>query len=84
VDAVTAKHIASDAHALLQQRALMQRREYGWCYDVWPEQPAAYAHAGANGRFSLTSIGTKWWELSVAGAQYLAAEVDRAVAASRR
>ncbi|GAX80704.1 hypothetical protein CEUSTIGMA_g8139.t1 [Chlamydomonas eustigma] len=53
VDAVTGRHITSDLDSLLAQRRLTYRKDYGWCYDVWPEQPTAYALSGAIGRFSL-------------------------------
>ncbi len=50
VDAVMGRHISGDVDSLLRQRALTFRKDYGWCYDVWPESSTSYALAGANGR----------------------------------
>ena len=53
IDAVSGKHAAQHSERLLEQRGLLWRRDFGWVYDVWPEQPAAHALSGANGRCVL-------------------------------
>mmetsp|Transcript_26848 Transcript_26848/g.58584 ORF Transcript_26848/g.58584 Transcript_26848/m.58584 type:complete len:98 (-) Transcript_26848:499-792(-) len=56
VDAVTGRHVTNDPQQLLQLRRVAYRKEYGYCYDCWPEQPSAYALSGANGRFSMQAV----------------------------
>ena len=50
VDAVAGRHAAGTADALLNTRRLQWRKEYGWTYDAWVDNPAQFALAGAHGR----------------------------------
>ncbi|PNH06973.1 hypothetical protein TSOC_006599 [Tetrabaena socialis] len=56
VDAVTGRHAATSAAELLQKRRLTWDKHYGWTFDAWIDDPARYALAGANGRFSLPAL----------------------------
>eukprot|EP00198_Chlamydomonas_reinhardtii_P003235 XP_001692571.1 predicted protein [Chlamydomonas reinhardtii] len=56
VDAVTGRHASTSAADLLAKRRLTWDKHYGWTYDAWVDDPARYALAGANGRFSLPAL----------------------------
>ncbi|KAG2499770.1 hypothetical protein HYH03_002067 [Edaphochlamys debaryana] len=56
VDAVTGRHASTSAAELLARRQLTWTKHYGWQYDAWVDDPARYALAGANGRFSLPAL----------------------------
>ncbi|KAG2429914.1 hypothetical protein HXX76_010694 [Chlamydomonas incerta] len=56
VDAVTGRHASTSATDLLAKRRLTWDKHYGWTYDAWVDDPARYALAGANGRFSLPAL----------------------------
>mmetsp|Transcript_10205 Transcript_10205/g.17776 ORF Transcript_10205/g.17776 Transcript_10205/m.17776 type:complete len:148 (+) Transcript_10205:75-518(+) len=57
VDAIRGAHASTSANLLLDQRRLVWRKDYGWTYDAWVDDPWAYAQSGgANSRFSLPAI----------------------------
>ncbi|GLC34286.1 hypothetical protein PLESTM_000178400 [Pleodorina starrii] len=56
VDAITGRHASTSAAELLATRRLTWHKHYGWTYDAWIDDPARYALAGANGRFSLPAL----------------------------
>ncbi|GIL84894.1 hypothetical protein Vretimale_9714 [Volvox reticuliferus] len=56
VDAITGRHASTSAAELLAMRRLTWDKHYGWTYDAWVHDPARFALAGANGRFSLPAL----------------------------
>ena len=47
------------AGPLLAARRLTWGPATGWTWDAWLDDPAAYALAGANSRFSLPAVGAR-------------------------
>ncbi|GLI67122.1 hypothetical protein VaNZ11_011330 [Volvox africanus] len=56
VDVITGRHASTSASELLAMRRLTWDKHYGWTYDAWVDDPARFALAGANGRFSLPAL----------------------------
>jgi hypothetical protein len=79
VDAVTGRHITSDIDSLLAQRRLTYRKDYGWCYDVWPEHPTAYALSGAIGRFSLQAAAIRYQRAMEEGVAVISTQADKMI-----
>jgi hypothetical protein len=82
VDAVTGRHASPGGPApLLARRRLAWSAAHGWAYDVWIDDPAAHALAGANSRFSLPAIAGRVADLLGGVAAPAAAGAARAAAA---
>lgn len=50
VDCVAGKHASTGVQLLLEKRRLIWRKDYGWTWDAWVDDPAQYALSGAHGR----------------------------------